>query len=97
MVPAISAVADTILPGTKLVAIIYACIFGTIAIDAERIGKLIHQSRPGVSITNPVTAAMAAFKRFNAPRISILTPYSETVNLEVAGFARLLIEHSVDN
>ncbi|MCJ8338619.1 MAG: Asp/Glu racemase [Pseudomonadales bacterium] len=86
MAPAISAVADSILPGTKLDAIIYGCTSGTIAIGVERISELIHKNRPGVAVTNPVTAAMAAFQRFNARRISILTPYTEAVNLEVADF-----------
>jgi maleate isomerase len=86
MAPRISAVADTILPGTKLDAIIYACTSGTIAIGAERINQLIQQSRPGIAVTNPVTAAIAAFQRFNVNRISILTPYTEAVNLEVADF-----------
>lgn len=40
---------------------------------------------------------MDAFKRFNARRISILIPYTETVNLEVAGFGKLLSEHLADN
>jgi len=84
MAPGISATADTILPGTDLDAIIYACTSGTIAIGVERIAELVHQTRPGVPVTNPVTAALSAFQRFSAKRISILTPYTEAVNHEVA-------------
>jgi maleate isomerase len=86
MAPGISAAADSLLPGTKLDAIIYGCTSGTIAIGVERIIQLIHQSCPNVPVTNPVVAALAAFKYFNAKRISILTPYSEAVNREVADF-----------
>ncbi|MEH6578519.1 MAG: aspartate/glutamate racemase family protein [Amphritea sp.] len=86
MAPGISATADTILPGTKLDAIIYACTSGTVAIGVEKITELVHQTRPGVPVTNPVTAALSAFQRFNAKRISILTPYTESVNREVAEF-----------
>ncbi|WP_432471521.1 maleate cis-trans isomerase family protein [Amphritea sp. HPY] len=86
MAPGISATADTILPGTDLDAIIYACTSGTVAIGVERITELVHQTRPGVPVTNPVTAALSAFQRFEAKRISILTPYTEAVNREVAEF-----------
>ena len=84
MAPGISAAADTILPGTQLDAMIYACTSGTVAIGSEQVTELIHQSCPGVPVTNPVTAAVAAFKRLGARRISILTPYTEQVNHEVA-------------
>ncbi len=84
MAPGISAAADAILPGTDLNAIIYACTSGTVAIGSERITELIHQSRPGVPVSNPLTAAFAAFKKLGAKRLSILTPYTEAVNQEVA-------------
>ena len=37
-------------------------------------------------MTNPVTAVQAAFKALNAKKISILTPYLESVSEEVAKF-----------
>jgi len=86
MAPGISTTADTILPGVELDAIIYGCTSGTIAIGVDRVTELVHQVRPGVPVTNPVTAALSAFQRFNAKRISILTPYTEAVNQEVAQF-----------
>ncbi len=86
MAPGISMTADTILPGVELDAIIYACTSGTIAIGVERVTQLINEVRPGVPVTNPVTAALSAFECFGAKRISILTPYTETVNQEVAQF-----------
>lgn len=84
MAPGIRAAADAILPGTDLDAIIYACTSGTVAIGSDRITELVHQSRPGVAVTNPVTASLAAFERLGAKRISILTPYTAAVNQEVA-------------
>lgn len=83
MAPGISTAADVILPGTPLDVIIYACTSGTVAIGSERVAELIHASRPGVLVTNPVTAAFAAFSELHAERISILTPYTETVNEDV--------------
>ena len=85
MAPGISAAADAILPGTDLDAMIYACTSGTVAIGSDRITELVHQRRPGVAVTNPVTAALSAFEQLGAKRISILTPYTTAVNSEVAG------------
>lgn len=84
MEPGISAAADSILPGTQLDAMIYGCTSGTVAIGIDRITELVQQSRPGVPVTNPVIAAFAAFKTLGVQRISILTPYTEAVNREVA-------------
>ncbi len=86
MAAGISAAADSILPGTKLDAIIYACTSGTVAIGVDKITALVHEARPGVSVTNPITAALSAFQCFNARKLSILTPYPEAVNREVAEF-----------
>tara|TARA_R110002111_G_scaffold238757_2_gene300514 strand:+ start:20877 stop:21692 length:816 start_codon:yes stop_codon:yes gene_type:complete len=83
MAPGISAAADAILPGTQLDVIIYACTSGTVAIGSERVSELIHATRPGARVTNPVTAAFAAFAELNARRISVLTPYTEAVNEDV--------------
>lgn len=82
--PSISAAADAILPGTDLDAMIFACTSGTVAIGIDRVTELIQQVRPGVPVTNPVTAAVLAFEHFGARRISILTPYTQAVNQEIA-------------
>lgn len=84
MAPGISAAADAILPGTDLDVMMYACTSGTVAIGEDKIAELIHQTRPGVKITNPVTAVDAALDQLKAKRISILTPYTESVNEGVA-------------
>jgi maleate isomerase len=83
MAPGISAAADAILPGTILDVVIYACTSGTVAIGSERVTELVHAVRPGAIVTNPVTAAFAAFTELNAKRISILTPYTQAVNEDV--------------
>ena len=82
----ISRAAGGILPGFSLDAMIYGCTSGTVANGAEKIEQLVQQSCPGVPVTNPVTAALAAFAHFGAQRISILTPYTEAVNLEMASY-----------
>ncbi|MEH6446579.1 MAG: aspartate/glutamate racemase family protein [Oceanospirillaceae bacterium] len=89
----IAQTADTILPGTKLDAVIFGCTSGAVAIGVEQVEKLIHQSCPNVPVTNPFSAALAAFKAHNIKRISVLTPYDSEVNVEVAAtFAKSGIE-----
>ena len=82
----ISRAAAGILPGFNLDAMIYGCTSGTVANGAKKIEQLVHQSCPRIPVTNPVSAAIAAFAHFGAKRISILTPYTEEVNLEMATY-----------
>lgn len=84
MKPGICKTAATLLPGTELDVVIYACTSGTVAIGEEAIRALIQSVRPGVCVTNPVTAAMAAFDALKAQRLSILTPYTSAVNATMA-------------
>lgn len=86
MAPDITRAADCILPGTDLDVVVYACTSGTIAIGEHQIKELIHIARPGVLVTNPVSACLAAFDSLGAKKISILTPYTEAVNRELASF-----------
>jgi maleate isomerase len=82
----ISRAAGGILPGFDVDAMIYGCTSGTVANGAEKIEQLVHESCPGIPVTNPVSAALAAFEHLGAKRISILTPYTEEVNLEMASY-----------
>ncbi len=82
----INRAAAGILPGIRLDAMIYGCTSGTVANGADNIQNLIQQSNPGVPVTNPVSAALAAFEHFSAKRISILTPYTREVNDEMAAY-----------
>jgi maleate isomerase len=84
----ISRAAGGILPGFGVDAMIYGCTSGTVANGANKIEQLVHESCPGIPVTNPVSAALAAFAHFGAKRISILTPYTEEVNLEMVAYFR---------
>ena len=89
----ISRAAGGILPGFNLDAMIYGCTSGTVANGAKNIEQLVQKSCPGVPVTNPVSAALAAFAHLGAKRISILTPYTEEVNLEMAAY---FTDHGID-
>lgn len=83
MTQGIGATAETILPGTKMDAMIFACTSGAVAIGVEKLQDMIQQVHPQVPVTNPFSAALAGFKHLNIKKISILTPYTEGVNKEV--------------
>jgi len=82
----ITRAAGGILPGLDLDVLIYGCTSGTIAIGVEKIEQLVREAKPGILVSNPVSAALAGLSQLKARRISILTPYSEAVNLEMARY-----------
>ena len=82
----ISRAAGGILPGFSLDAMIYGCTSGAVANGAKEIEAMVHETCPGIPVTNPVSAALAAFSQLQGKRISILTPYTEEVNLEMAAY-----------
>lgn len=91
MAPDISRAAAGLLPGERVDALLYACTSGAAVIgEAEVIGHLRAgrgaQDGADLPCTTPVTAALAAFAAFSAKRISLLTPYTEAVNRELAAF-----------
>jgi maleate isomerase len=86
MEPRITACADVFLPGAKMDVIAYGCTSASMAIGEERVFERIHDARPGVACTTPITAAFAAFDALDARRIAVLTPYSAEVNKIVADY-----------
>lgn len=89
----LTATADTILPGTPLDALIFGCTSGAIALGVEEVERLIQISCPGVPVTNPFSAALAAFKVNGISRISLLTPYAHAVNQAVVA---TFSEHGIE-
>ena len=67
--------AGMILPQDDLDVMVYSCTSGTVAIGEEAVERCIHEARPGVPVTNPITAALAAFEALGVKRIALLTPY----------------------
>lgn len=94
MAPDISRAAAGILPGERVDALLYACTSGAAVIGEAEVMRRLRAGRGGdgeldgadLPCTTPVTAALAAFACFSAKRISLLTPYTEAVNRELAAF-----------
>ncbi len=57
----------------------YACTSGTTLLGAERVGDLVRQGCRARHVTNPLTAALAAFRHLGASRIGLVSPYIDEV------------------
>ena len=76
----IESVTEKILPGQKINTIAYACTSGTIAIGENKVKEKVQLAKPDCYVTTPITSAIKAFKEMNLKKISLFTPYPESVN-----------------
>ena len=67
-------------PGERIDVVGYACTSGAMVIGPENVAARVHTVRPGIPVTNPMTAAITALQTMGARRIALLTPYVESVN-----------------
>ena len=86
MVDNITSVTENILPGEKVDCVVYGCTSGTIVSGYDNIKKKINLAKPDASVTAPSTAALNALKKKNINKISIVTPYTKSVNDDVVNF-----------
>lgn len=75
-----------LLPAEGLDVVAYGCTSASMVLGPEAVEERVLAARPGVKVTNPITAAMAAFDALGAKRIAVLTPYRRDVNEIVARF-----------
>lgn len=89
----IAAATRLIMPVLPLSVVAFGCTSAAMVLGEERIAARVHEARPGVPVTTPIGAALAAFRALGARRIAVLTPYSRAVNevvrryIEARGFA----------
>jgi maleate isomerase len=69
-----------ILPGVGLDVVGFGCTSAAMLLGEDIVGARIHEARPGVAFTTPVTGALAGLGALGARRIAVLTPYSDDVN-----------------
>ena len=74
---------ETLLPGDRLDVVAYGCTSASCVIGADRVHDAVRKAKPDVAVTDPITAAMAAFRTLGARRIGVLTPYTRDVNAQV--------------
>lgn len=56
-------------------AVGYACTSASVIIGPEAVEANVRTGRPGVSVTNPMSAVVAALNALDASRIGLVTPY----------------------
>ena len=91
--PQLAEAAARILPGARIDAIAYSCTSGTVALGYDAVAAQINAGRPGVPVTTPITAGIAGLKRVGAKRITLFTPYIDSVNQAMRGF---LEDHGIE-
>ena len=60
-------------------AVGYACTSGATIIGAERVEALVQMAHPGVPVTNPLSAVIAALGEMGLSRIALVSPYIEEI------------------
>lgn len=83
---ALAGAAAAIMPDDRLHVVAFGCTSCTMAIGADVVSERIRSTRPGVVVTDPVTATLSAFKALGLRRIALLTPYPDDVNRVAAAY-----------
>lgn len=78
--------ARTLLPGSPLDAIAFSCTSGTVAIGLDKVHATISAARPGIPVSTPIEAGLAALRKLGTSRIALLTPYRPATADLVADF-----------
>jgi maleate isomerase len=76
-------VAALLPPGFDFSALGYGCTSASTLIGETAVTEALQSVHPGVPCTNPVTAAVAAFRSLKAQRIAIVTPYTAEVTAPI--------------
>ena len=79
----LESVTKEILPDVKINTVAYGCTSGTIAIGKDKIKEKIQLAKPGCYVTTPITSAIKAINKMKIKKISVFTPYPESVNKSV--------------
>jgi maleate isomerase len=69
-----------ILPGERLDVVAFGCTSASMVIGEDTVFERIHEVRPSVACTTPITAARAALDALGLRRIALLTPYVRSIN-----------------
>ena len=86
MEPEMTRSASLLIPGYRLDSIAYSCTSGTVVIGYDTIANRIREARPDIPVATPITAALEAFQQFEVNKISVLTPYTDNVNVPIASY-----------
>jgi maleate isomerase len=80
MAEALPAAAGLLPPSLDFDVIGYACTSGATVIGRERVARLVRGARPCRHVTDPLTAALAAFRALGIRAPALLSPYVPEVS-----------------
>ena len=60
-------------------AIAYGCTSASVMMGPEAVARQIQSVQPGVPVTNPISAVIAALEHLGASKIALVTPYAAEV------------------
>ena len=69
-----------LLPDVRFDVIGFGCTSGALVIGENQVAARVREMMPDVKVTDPVTAALAAFRSLGVRRVALLTPYIATIN-----------------
>ncbi|WP_320177601.1 Asp/Glu racemase [Roseovarius pacificus] len=75
--------ATGLLPAIPFSSIGFGCTSGALVIGEDQVKRKVHEVLPEASVTDPVTAAIAALQALKAERVAVLTPYSPDITLSL--------------
>ena len=76
----------TLRPGERIDVVAYGCTSASMVIGPAGVAARVHEGRPDVPVTNPVSAAVAGLGAMGAKRVALLTPYIDEVNQGMRNF-----------
>lgn len=67
-------------PAERIDVVAFGCTSASMVIGEEKVFTRIHEARPGVACTTPITAALAALRALGVQHAALLTPYVRSIN-----------------
>ena len=67
-------------PAERIDVVAFGCTSASMVIGEDKVLARIHEARPGVACTTPITAALAALRALGVQRAALLTPYVRSIN-----------------
>ncbi len=81
--PRLTAAAEAILPGEPLDVVTFGCTAASVVLGHDGVAAAVQAVKPEAACVTPVSAALEAFQALGVRRLSVLTPYTEAVTLEL--------------
>lgn len=86
MLPRIEAATRGLAHLGALDVVAYGCTAGSLMIGPDRIEEAVARVLPSAHVVTPISSVVAALRAASCRRIGLITPYSEELNKEFAGF-----------